>query len=325
MEAAKVGGAIRELRKRAGYSQQQLAEHLGVTDKAVSRWERGIGIPDISIITKLSMFLNVDTDNLLDGNVSFLNHDWEGELRVHQYPCGLNPLSEVHNRPLIHFWLSCFLLIGVKTITVIGDAGLIDRIERAIGDGKQYGVMLRYGTKTSERAKNIILIDGSFFLYGTNLTRYFQRALSRNNGITVFAAPTFLRNRNNVFFRGDRRLSLCNEGPEMYQLLPVLFIPAPFSRMYLDNSVDCLIEKGVCYAEPVGRGMLYFPLKKWQELDHVSQIATLVHQTTGEFLFCLEEIAWRRGLIDGDALRKLADPDTEVGKYLLRLTEIWKE
>ena len=91
MNTQKVGMGIKILRQRLGYSQLQLAEMLGVTDKAVSRWERGIGVPDISIITKLSILLNVDTDNLIEGNLVFYDHDWEGCLFLHEYENGINP------------------------------------------------------------------------------------------------------------------------------------------------------------------------------------------------------------------------------------------
>ncbi|MBQ2313304.1 MAG: helix-turn-helix transcriptional regulator, partial [Treponema sp.] len=49
MNPLKVGNTIAFLRKQAGMTQNELAQKLNVTDKAVSRWERGIGTPDISL------------------------------------------------------------------------------------------------------------------------------------------------------------------------------------------------------------------------------------------------------------------------------------
>ncbi len=54
MEPVKIGNAIKTLRLQAGYTQHALADVLGVTDQAVSKWERGLSVPDVSIITKLS-------------------------------------------------------------------------------------------------------------------------------------------------------------------------------------------------------------------------------------------------------------------------------
>ena len=57
MDAVKIGAAIKALRIQAEYTQRDLADCLNVTDKAVSKWERGLSIPDVSIVTKLSLIL----------------------------------------------------------------------------------------------------------------------------------------------------------------------------------------------------------------------------------------------------------------------------
>lgn len=58
---------LQELRKENKYSQEQLAEKLGVTRQAISKWESAQGNPDINNIIKLSEIYNVSTDYLLKG------------------------------------------------------------------------------------------------------------------------------------------------------------------------------------------------------------------------------------------------------------------
>ena len=53
------------LRKKKGWTQLELATRLNYSDKAVSKWERGLGLPDISSLRKLSVLLDTDTDSLL--------------------------------------------------------------------------------------------------------------------------------------------------------------------------------------------------------------------------------------------------------------------
>lgn len=53
MEQAKIGEFISERRKAAGLTQMQLAEKLGITDRAVSKWENGKSLPDSSIMLSL--------------------------------------------------------------------------------------------------------------------------------------------------------------------------------------------------------------------------------------------------------------------------------
>lgn len=60
---------IRGLREGRGLTQRQLAERLGVTDKAVSKWESGRGLPDISLVEDLSRELGVSVAELLTGDV----------------------------------------------------------------------------------------------------------------------------------------------------------------------------------------------------------------------------------------------------------------
>ena len=67
MDAGKTGSFIAELRKEQGITQKQLAERLLVSDKAVSRWETGRGVPDIENLEALSRELDVSVAELLRG------------------------------------------------------------------------------------------------------------------------------------------------------------------------------------------------------------------------------------------------------------------
>lgn len=61
---------ILELRKSKKMTQKDLAEKLNVTDKAVSKWERGLSYPDISLLSPLAEILGVTTNELLNGKIS---------------------------------------------------------------------------------------------------------------------------------------------------------------------------------------------------------------------------------------------------------------
>jgi len=63
-----IGKRIRELRKKNDLTQEKLADYLGVTYKAVSKWECGVTVPDISLIISLAKLLHVTTDDLLGVN-----------------------------------------------------------------------------------------------------------------------------------------------------------------------------------------------------------------------------------------------------------------
>lgn len=70
MDQVKIGKLIAMLRKEKGLTQGELGEIVGVSDGAVSKWERGTTCPDISIIHLLSKTLGITSDELLSGELS---------------------------------------------------------------------------------------------------------------------------------------------------------------------------------------------------------------------------------------------------------------
>lgn len=67
MDAKVTGCFIAQLRKELGLTQKELAEKLEVTDKAISRWETGKGLPDTSLLKPLAEILGVSVGELLSG------------------------------------------------------------------------------------------------------------------------------------------------------------------------------------------------------------------------------------------------------------------
>lgn len=70
MQNNKVGNIIRVLRLEHNMTQKQLADKMNISDKTVSKWERGLGLPDVSLIPELADILGIDTQNLLVGDMT---------------------------------------------------------------------------------------------------------------------------------------------------------------------------------------------------------------------------------------------------------------
>ena len=80
MDQVKIGKFIAECRKKVNLTQMQLAEKLGITDKAVSKWERGIAMPDTSIMLELCDILGISVNELLSGEkISMENNNQKNE------------------------------------------------------------------------------------------------------------------------------------------------------------------------------------------------------------------------------------------------------
>lgn len=67
MEQQKIGKFIAECRKEKGLTQVQLAEQLGITNRAVSKWENAKSMPDVSVMTSLCEILDISVNELLSG------------------------------------------------------------------------------------------------------------------------------------------------------------------------------------------------------------------------------------------------------------------
>ena len=98
MDCERMGSFLAQLRKEAGMTQAQLGERLGVTNKTVSRWERGNYLPDISMFRQLAALFGVTVEELLDGrraehapNSADLSADGGAE-PVEQAPAAVTPV-----------------------------------------------------------------------------------------------------------------------------------------------------------------------------------------------------------------------------------------
>ena len=65
-----LGSRITELRRAKGITQDQLAEHMGVSSQAVSKWENDLSCPDITLLPRLADYFGISIDKLLRGENS---------------------------------------------------------------------------------------------------------------------------------------------------------------------------------------------------------------------------------------------------------------
>ena len=84
MDNIKTGNLIRELRKEKGITQKDLADQLHITDRAVSKWERGLCAPDIALLEPLSQILGVKITDIISGTKTADSMDAETERKVNE-------------------------------------------------------------------------------------------------------------------------------------------------------------------------------------------------------------------------------------------------
>ncbi len=120
MNYNKIGNFIAEKRKEKGLTQKELAEKIGVTDKAVSKWERGLGCPDVSILELLANQLDVSILEILKGRM--VENEVIKLTEANDYVKESLNYSKVQTKEKLKIILSkliCFFIILIGTILII--------------------------------------------------------------------------------------------------------------------------------------------------------------------------------------------------------------
>ena len=112
MDQLKIGKFIAGCRKEKGLTQAQLAEKLNITDKAVSKWERGIAMPDTSIMLELCDILCISVNELLSGEkIGMENNEQKNE----QLLLDLAKEVERKNKTI---WTSMIVMMTVSMVAL---------------------------------------------------------------------------------------------------------------------------------------------------------------------------------------------------------------
>ena len=119
---------LKEFRNRKGISIEQLANKLNIKPKIVSKWEKGISVPDIQLLMKLSEILGVSVNDLLGVNVNESNHEkrleiLENELSKlkQQIDSNINSASRIKRNVLLTFGLILLFAIVFSILGIWSD------------------------------------------------------------------------------------------------------------------------------------------------------------------------------------------------------------
>lgn len=276
MDLNKTGKTIARLRKSMGFTQASLAEKLGISDKAVSKWERGLSCPDASLWNKLSILLDTDIESLMYGYT--VGDNWIGILILDDAVSGD---TLVYDKPLINYLISQFLLAGIKEIYIVGECEI----------PQLPNIRIIFIDKLDHQfTENAFVIYGNWFVYGANLTKHFTRAMSSGK-LTVLAL---------ICKKGDYPISINEErvgnllsgcDNVHYFVIPYAFLP---KGTKIDN-FQSIVNK-TFNVEVLERGMIGFEVNTYGNLLNLSQFIYIMQNNTGEKIADLDEIIRNRDL-----------------------------
>lgn len=254
MNLVETGELIAKLRKEAGYTQASLAKALNITDKAVSKWERGNGLPDASLLPQVAKLLDCDMDILISGLADYKEHEWNGLLILDDEEISTSTM--IYDKPLLHYLLSYFLLVGITTVDIKTDPGNYDYIRGL--HLEQYGFEISFSHTI--RANTMVVYDKAL-MFGANLTRMFQSFMA-------------MEDKNIIPVVDDRE------------------VPIGFAHYTNEPKV---IRK-TAERKKMTRGMVYLPLRTKEEVKDASEFVRIYQQYHNIKIADLQEIAEKRGI-----------------------------
>lgn len=159
MDLIKIGKYIAEKRKALGLTQKQLAEQLRMSDKSVSKWERGICLPDVSVYMELCGILGISMNEFLAGeDISEENIVKIAEDNLIQV--AKDSKAKQKNLKVI---IAVMLLITVLTVSVLGSM-----IFRRLSQPRNYMMPVDRNSTEMKTAEILSGVDGAYlFRYST--------------------------------------------------------------------------------------------------------------------------------------------------------------
>lgn len=340
MDPKRVGNAIAYLRKKVGYTQRELADRIGVSDKAVSKWERGLGLPDTAIIGKIAILLDSDTDSLLAGDLVHHINGWSGLLILKENINGIRANTIIYDKPVINYMLSYFMLMGIRDIKIVSGEEDGQYINSVYGNGRKLGLKLTYWEEIKEEEyinsqSNVMVIFGMTFIYGVDQTRFFQKAMLDKSKTTVLSLPKKkIDSPARIYYDSDKRVVTSEDGEKLrtqydYYQIPIVFCPAHvicsmrFEGNTENESIPYTKISDEVYTVTLDRGFVEIPLNTWDDVMDASSFVKIAQKACGMQIYCIEEIAWRRGMISHEEFIRLGEKqiNTQYGKYILEIAE----
>lgn len=122
IQQEKMGCMLRNLRKEKGLTQEQLAEHFGVSNRTISRWENGINMPDISVLVEIAEFYEVGILELIEGERTQekMETDNNNQLKkIAEYSDEQNHMmiSKINKRDIVALIFGIIACIGITLFT----------------------------------------------------------------------------------------------------------------------------------------------------------------------------------------------------------------
>ncbi|MFO7279308.1 MAG: glucose-1-phosphate thymidylyltransferase RfbA [Thermoanaerobacterales bacterium] len=274
--------------------------------------------------------------------------------RLHPITQGISKqLVPVYDKPMIYYPLSTLMLAGITEVLVITTPHDADQFERLLGDGSQFGISISYAQQPRPEGlaqafligadflggESAALVLGDNIFYGPTLGNQLERFADVDGG-AIFAYWVANPSAYGVVEFDDQGRALSLEEkpvePRSNYAVPGLYFysndvvelagelkPSARGELEITDLNRRYLEQGRLRVEVLPRGTAWLDTGTFDSLLAACNFVHTLEARQGLKIGCPEEIAWRKGWLDDDALAARAEQlaKSGYGAYLLELLE----
>jgi len=260
-------------------------------------------------------------------------------------------LLPVYDKPMIYYPLSMLILANIREILIISDPVQLPSFQRLLGDGKKWGMEFSYVEQPEPKGlaeaflldkdfidgEPVCLILGDNIFFGHDLPAKLVKASEISSGAQIFAYEVMDPERYGVveFDKDMTAISLEEKpkSPKSTFAVPGIYFydnkvveyaealePSPRGELEITDLNRIYLEKNSLKVDILGRGTAWLDAGQPDTLLQAAQFVQALESRQGMMISCIEEIAYRRGLITLDQLEKLVNDmgDNHYKTYLQR-------
>jgi glucose-1-phosphate thymidylyltransferase len=266
-------------------------------------------------------------------------------------------IMPVYDKPMIYYPLSTLMLAGIREVLIISTPRDLPVFKELLEDGSQLGMDISYAVQEAPNGlaeafiigkdfigdDSVALVLGDNIFYGQSFSKTLKSARERvenNGGATIFGY--FVRDPREYgvveFDENGKAVSIEEkpDHPKSNYAVPGLYFydnevvkiattikPSARGELEITSVNNAYLEAGNLYVETLGRGFAWLDTGNHDMLLQAVNFVSTIQKRQGLYVSCIEEIAFKRGFIDSDQLKKLAEPlmKSDYGKYLIAVAD----
>jgi glucose-1-phosphate thymidylyltransferase len=254
----------------------------------------------------------------------------------------------IYDKPMIYYPLSALMLAGIRDVLIISTPRDLSVFKDLLGSGEQLGMRFSYKFQETPRGladafivgeefinkDRVALVLGDNLFYGAGFTGSLERAAANTDGATIFGYWVKDPRSYGVVDFDDTGKALSIEekpaNPKSHYAVPGLYFydndvveiaksvkPSARGEIEITSVNNEYLARGKLKVEIFGRGLAWLDTGNYEGLLEAGNFIETIQKRQGQYVACIEEIAYRKGWIGKEQVLKAAEGiKTEYGEYL---------